>query len=173
MIYVYYILYRRTVTYTRGGGGNSIVHCQLPSEFEKEVAARREVLVGALRVAVEVGLPEGCVADLEEIVLEECLDAFRRALAGETPARLAPMRVTRKQSADLTQVKAKTRVYPSEKSAWLKEHFELLRETGMVYPNPQAISASVAMAFPRDRARDTVWWLILPPSTTFASWSRG
>ena len=59
------------------------------------------------------------------------------------------MRVTLKQDADLSQVKAKPRVYPPEKSAWLKEHFELLFETGMVYPNPQAICASVAMAFPK------------------------
>ena len=52
-----------------------------------------------------------------------------------------------KQGVDLTQVKAKPRVYPPEKSAMLKYHFELLCETGMVYPNPQAICASGAMAF--------------------------
>ena len=63
--------------------------------------------------------------------------------------RVAPMRVTLKQDADLSQVKAKPRVYPPEKIAWLKEHFELLCETRMVYPNPQAICASVAMAFPK------------------------
>ena len=45
-------------------------------EAGEEVAARREALVGALRVAVEVGLPKGCVAELEEIVLGECFDAF-------------------------------------------------------------------------------------------------
>ena len=71
-------------------------------EAGEEVAARREDLVGALRVAVEVGLPEGCVAELEEIVLGECFDAFRRGLTGETPARVAPMRVTLKQGADLS-----------------------------------------------------------------------
>ena len=38
-------------------------------EAGKEVAARREALVGALRTAVEVGLPEGCVVELEKIVL--------------------------------------------------------------------------------------------------------
>ena len=31
----------------------------------EEVAARREALMGTLRVAVEVGLPETCVAELE------------------------------------------------------------------------------------------------------------
>ena len=45
------------------------------------------------------------------------------------PARVAPMRVTLKQGTDLTQVKAKPRVYPLEKSAWRKEHFELPCET--------------------------------------------
>ena len=86
-------------------------------EAGEEVAVRREALVGALRVAVEVGLPEGCVAELEEILLGECFDAFRRALTGETPARVAPMRVTLKRGADLTQVEVKPRVYPSERSA--------------------------------------------------------
>ena len=90
----------------------------------EEVATRREALVGALRVAVEIGLPEGCVAELEEIVLGECFDAFRRTLTGETPARVASMRVTLKQGADLSPMKAKPRVYPPEKSAWLTEYFE-------------------------------------------------
>ena len=56
----------------------------------EEVAARREALVGALGVAVEVGLPEECVAELEQIVLEECFDAFRRTFKDETPARVVP-----------------------------------------------------------------------------------
>ena len=60
---------------------------------------------------------------------------------------MAPVRVTLKQRANLSKVKAKPRVYPPEKSAWLKEHFELLCEIRMVYPNPQAICASVAMTF--------------------------
>ena len=45
---------------------------------------------------------------------------------------MAPMRVMLKQGADLTQVKAKPHVYPPGKSAWLKENFDLLCETGMV-----------------------------------------
>ena len=65
---------------------------------------------------MEVRLPEGCVAELEEIVLGGCFDAFRRALTGKTSARVAPMRVTLKQGADLTQLKARSRVYPLEKS---------------------------------------------------------
>ena len=118
-------------------------------EAGEEVAARREARMGALRMAVEVGSPERYVAELEDIVLGECFGAFRRALTGETPACVAPMRMTLKQGADLSQVKTKPRVYPPEKSTWLEGHFELLCETGMVYPNPQAICASVAMAFPK------------------------
>ena len=116
-------------------------------EAGEEVAARREALVGAFRVAMEVGLPEGCMADLEEIMTRGCFDAFRRVLTGKTPTRVAPMRVMLKQGADLSQVKAKPRVYRLEKSPWLKECFELLCETGMVYPNPQVVCASVTMAF--------------------------
>ena len=89
------------------------------------------------------------MAELEEIALGECFAAFRRALTGETPVRVVPMRVTLKQGVDLTQVKTKPRVYPPEKSAWLKGQFELLCETGMVHPNPQVICASMAMAFPK------------------------
>ena len=121
-------------------------------EAGQEVTTRREALVGALRVAVEGGLPEGCMAEGEEIVLGECFDAFRRALTSETPACVAPMRVILKQGADLTQVNAKPRV-SLEKGAWLKEHFELVCEKGMVYPNPQAICASVAMAFPKGQGK--------------------
>ena len=117
-------------------------------EAREEVDARREALVGALRLPVDVWLTKGCMAELEEIVLGECFDAFRRALTDETPVRVAPMRVTLTQGADLTPVKAKLLVYSPEESAWLKEQFERLCETGMVYPNPQAICASVAMAFP-------------------------
>ena len=61
--------------------------------------------------------------------------------------------MTLKQGADLSQVKAKPRVYPPEKIAWLNEPFELLCETGMVYPNPQVICASVAKAFPKGRGK--------------------
>ena len=59
------------------------------------------------------------------------------------------MRVTLKQGADLSEVKAKPRRYPPDRSAYLREHFQLLSDAEMVYPNPQAVCASVAMAFPR------------------------
>ena len=139
----------------------------------EEVTARREALAGALRVAVEVGLPKSCVAEKKEIVLEECFHAFWKTLAGETPARVALMRVTLKQGADLSQVKAKPRVYPPEKSAWLKERFELLYETGMVYPNPQAICAVVAMTFLNGPGKGYRLVVDFFPLTGSASWCRG
>ena len=37
----------------------------------------------------------------------------------------------------------------SDRSAYLREHFQLLCDAGMVYPNLQAVCASVAMAFPK------------------------
>ena len=89
-------------------------------EAGEEVAARREALVVALRVSVEVGLPEGCVAEQEDILLGESLDAIWRALTNETPARVAPMRARLKQSADLTQAKAKPRVYPLRRAPGLR-----------------------------------------------------
>ena len=97
------------------------------------------------------------MAEPEEIVPGDFFDAFRRALTGKTPACMVPMRVTLKQGTDLTRAKAKPRVYLPEKNAWLKEHFELLCETGMLYPNPQAICASVAMAFPKGPGKRYRW----------------
>ena len=61
--------------------------------------------------------------------------------------------MTLKQGADRTHVKAKPRLYSPEKSTWLEENSELLCETGMVYPNPYAICASVAMAFPKESGK--------------------
>ena len=57
---------------------------------------------------------------VKEIVLGQCFDAFRRALTGESPARVEPMRVTLKQGADLSEVKAKPRRYPPDRSAYLR-----------------------------------------------------
>ena len=73
-------------------------------EAGEEVAGRCEALVGGLRVAVGVGLLGGCVAGLEEIVLGECFDAFRRVLTGETPARVAPSEARRGSHAGESQV---------------------------------------------------------------------
>ena len=58
------------------------------------------------------------------------------------------------KGADLSHVKARPRVYPPEKSAWFKEHFELLCVAGMVYPNPQAVCASVAGVFPKGPCKE-------------------
>ena len=71
-------------------------------EVREEIKGRREALVGALHAAVQAGLSKAYVCEMEEIVLGQCFGAFRRALTGEPPARVEPMRVTLKQGADLS-----------------------------------------------------------------------
>ena len=106
-----------------------------PTMFMKvreEIKARREALVGALHAAVQVGLPEAYVHEVKERGLGQCFGAFRRALTGEPPARVEPMLIMLKQGADLSEVKAKPRRYPPDRSAHLREHFQLLCDAGMV-----------------------------------------
>lgn len=84
-------------------------------EVGKEVAARCEALVVALSVALEAGLPKGCITELGEIVLGEYFNAFREAIMGEPPVRVAPMRVTLlKQGAAFTLANSKPHLYPQE-----------------------------------------------------------
>ena len=132
-------------------------------EAGEEGAARYEVLVEYLRVAVDIGLPEGCAVELEEFVLGEFFDAFRKVLTGEMPACMTPMRVTQKQGVDLTQGKAKPRVYPPEKNVWLNVRrrwcTRICRQFVRVW----------RWRFRRKRTKDTVWWLTCPPSTATAS----
>ena len=79
----------------------------------EEIKARREALIGALYAAVQAGLPEAYVLEVEEIVLGQCFRAFLRALTSEPPARVEPMRATLKQGADLSEVKANPRRFPA------------------------------------------------------------
>lgn len=123
-------------------------------ESREEMTARIKYLVGVLREAVENDLPE-------RFLVGDCFHVYWRILTGEQPARVAPMRLTSKQAVDLTQVKAKPRLYPPEKSAWLNDYFELLDEMTMVCLNPKAFS--------RYGARSTVMELIFPISTICAS----
>lgn len=51
-------------------------------EAGEGMTEEHEALVGTLPIAVEGGFPKGCVANLEEIVLGECLGAFLRVLSG-------------------------------------------------------------------------------------------
>lgn len=80
-----------------------------------EVAARREALPGAVQHAGQAGMPEHDVEKLRQMVLVHYFHAFRRALAGYSPAFLEPMRVTLTPGANLSRVKAKPRNYSPEK----------------------------------------------------------
>ena len=113
----------------------------------EELWARQEALWRAVDDAERSGLSPESAMKLRDIVLNTHADAFRRALVGEPPARVEPMQVTLKPGS--TAVQAKPRVYPPTKAKWLATHMGHLTQTGMVYPNFQAIYGSVAMAIPK------------------------
>ena len=58
-----------------------------------------------------------------------------------------PMRVTPNLDVDHSQVNANPRMHPYKKSTWLREHTLLLCKVTILYPNPQAVCASVTMIF--------------------------
>ena len=53
-------------------------------------------------------------------MLGQCFGAFWGALTVKSPARVEPMRLNLKKGVNVSHVKSKPRVYPSDKSAWLK-----------------------------------------------------
>ena len=67
-----------------------------------EVAARREALIGALGAAMEARLPGQHLTELEEIVLRQNFGVVRRALTGEPPGCVEPIRRTLHHGADLS-----------------------------------------------------------------------
>lgn len=67
-------------------------------EVREEVSVRHDALLGALRAAVEAGLPEGCVVELETVVLGEHFEAASACSSHEGDAG---------RGVNLTQVKAK------------------------------------------------------------------
>ena len=104
--------------------------------------------VGALETAVDDavghGLPPECAKMLRDTVFRLHLDVLCRALLGDPPARVEPMTVRLQPGA--RAVRAKPRASKPAKAAWLHEHMANMEATGMVFRNPQAIYASVAMA---------------------------
>ena len=78
------------------------------------------------------------------------VDAFRRALRGDPPARVEPMRVQLKPQAQA--VKARPRRYDPVKTGWLASCIAALVAFGLIVWNIQAVWASPATAV---RKRDT------------------
>ena len=72
---------------------------------------------------------------------------LRRALRGDPPARVEPMRVQLKPGA--SAVKAKPRRYDPVKTSWLASCVAALLAFGLVLRNLQAVWSSPAMAVPK------------------------
>ena len=142
-------------------------------EVGEEIKDRRKALVRALRAAVQAGLPEAYVREVKEIVLGQYFGVFRRALTGEPPARLEPMRVTLKQGAGLSKVKAKPRRYPSDSSAYLGNISSCSVTRGWCTRTRRRCARVWQWPFPKDRARVTVWWPISLPSMVSLSSCQG
>ena len=113
----------------------------------EEWTVREEALLKAVEEAAKQGMASHCVARLREMVMERHRGAFRRALTGNPPARVQPMVAKRKQGTG--KVRARPKIYSPRKTEWLAKHFAQLEAAGMVFRNPQATFASVAMAVPK------------------------
>ena len=130
-------------------------------EPAQEESARKVALEKGVADAVAAGLSVSKAERLREILARRC-NAFRRALRGDPPARVEPMRVQLKPRA--TAVKAKPRVYDPVKSHWLGACMTALLAFGLVFRNLQAVWSSPAMAVPKGANR-SVWSAITRPST--------
>ena len=80
-------------------------------------------------------------------ILSRRFNAFRRALRGDPPARVEPMRVQLKPRT--SAVKAKPRRYDPVKTSWLASCGEALLAFGLVFRNLQAVWSSPVMAVPK------------------------
>ena len=105
---------------------------------------------GALEDSVQQAEQSGLSADgacrLRDI-LSRRIDAFRRALRGDPPARVEPMRVQVEQHAQA--VNARPRRYDPVKTGWLASCIAALVAFGLLVRNIQAVWASPAMAVPK------------------------
>lgn len=71
----------------------------------------------------------------------------RRALCGDLPAQVEPILAHRKPVVGV--VRARPRIVPAKKTAWLAEQFGQLKAAGMVFRNPRTTFSSVTMAVPK------------------------
>ncbi|CAM9632726.1 unnamed protein product [Sphacelaria rigidula] len=86
--------------------------------------------------SVENGLGVSKAEHLRGILYSH-VNAFRRALRGDPPARVEPMRVTLKPGA--AAVKAKPREYDPVKSSWLASCMGAFVAFGSVFTNLQVV----------------------------------
>ena len=116
-----------------------------------ERGARDRALEDSVQQAKQSGLSADGARRLRDI-LSRRVDAFRRALRGDPPARVEPMRVQLKPQAQA--VKARPRRYDPVKTGWLASCIAALVAFGLIVRNIQAVWASPAMAVPqRDTSR--------------------
>ena len=96
--------------------------------------------------AVAQGLSVSKAERLRGIV-SRCFNAFRRALLGDPPARVEPMRAQLKPGA--SALTAKPRRYDPVKTSWLAWSVAAVLAFGLVFRNLQAVGSSTAMAMPK------------------------
>eukprot|EP00903_Cladosiphon_okamuranus_P017345 g15980.t1 len=114
----------------------------------QEERGRKEALDAAVASAASAGLSDQGVSRLGGIV-QRHWNAFRRALRGDPPADVEPMRVVRKPGTH--SVKARPRTYSPAKTAWLTTCLATLVAMGLLFLNKQAVWASAVMATPKNK----------------------
>lgn len=103
--------------------------------------------MGALPEGVEAishALSLKHVGQLRKMTLEHSPEAFRRALIGDPPAQVKLMVAWEKAGAGF--MRARSRAYSLDRTAWLTEHVRQLEAEGKVHRNSQAHCSSVIMA---------------------------
>ena len=117
----------------------------------EERGARERALEDSVQQAEQSGLSADGACRLRDI-LSRRVDAFRRALRGDPPARVEPMRVHLKPHAQAER--ARPRRYDPVKTGWLASCIVALGAFGLLVRNIQVVWASPAMAVPqRDTSR--------------------
>ena len=123
---------------------------QRPTMFldsESEMQDRVGALEMAVDDAVDSGVPPECAKILRDFVLPTNHNLSRRALIGDPPARVCPMKMQLQPSA--RDVRPKPLVSSAAKFAWLHEYMANLETARMVSRNRGVIYRSVAMVIPK------------------------
>ncbi|CAN0492248.1 unnamed protein product, partial [Hapterophycus canaliculatus] len=112
----------------------------------EERVERERALDDSVEKAVQNGLSTDGACRLRDILGRRVND-FQRALHGDPPARMEPMRVQLKPHAKA--VKGKPRRYNPVKTGWLASCIAAVVAFGLLVHNIQAVWASPAMAVPK------------------------